>query len=165
MFDFSHTCYECEKMRAPDRDRTDEVSKASPGNRAHIQLATANNLFLSSTQLAQHCPSATCSRFYEETEMQQQSVAPVTRVLENCWSREMAPIINIMWEISRHVGLTQMTPLDRMALLPEDQIEQRLLCWWMSSPSTEMMSGHQQNLNAGRTNTAQRHRPFTMQRD
>lgn len=33
------------------------------------------------------------------------------------------------------------------------------------SINREMISGHQQNLDAGRTNTAQRHRPFTMQRD
>lgn len=66
--------------------------------------------------------------------------------------REMAPVMNILWEISRHVGLSKMSLL-AVVLMNVIYINR------------QMMSGHQQNPDTGRTNRAQRHTPFAMQRD
>lgn len=133
MFDFF---YKCEKMVAPDRDWTDEASKASPGNHAHIQQATAaNNLLLS--RLAQHCPSATCSRFVLESLICNSSLSPVTQCIRELLEWRNAP--HDEYNVGDEQTYESVFPrwLRWTGWLYWLKPSQRLQCWWMPSPSTD----------------------------
>ncbi|KAL1271305.1 hypothetical protein QQF64_030321 [Cirrhinus molitorella] len=71
----------------------------------HLETIPICNSFLSITRLAQRSPSA-----------------PDFMECLGCNSREMAPVTNILWEISRHVGLSKMSLLDGMAVLEEAKV-------------------------------------------
>lgn len=73
--------------------------------------------------------------------------------------------MNILWDISRHLGLSKMRLLDGMTVLVEakgdglrtglsDSVKAALLMNVVSI-NRQMMSGRQQNPDTGRTNRAQ----------